>query len=67
MTRDNIPSVLEELREMPLRQAIIGGICASQPGWVESNCTDPLEPDTVIAIKAVCRAWLDKDADNGDG
>ena len=62
----DIPTILEQLREMPLRQAIVGGILASQPGWVESDCTDPLEPDTNIAIKAVCRAWLEADADHDD-
>ena len=60
----DIPTILEQLREMPLRQAIVGGILASQPGWVESDCTDPLEPDTDIAIKAVLRAWQDADDDN---
>ena len=67
--REEVLALMAQMQDMPFRMAILTGMMMSQPGIIGKDGTlqdIPLEPDLDIALTAVVRAWMEKDADNDD-
>ena len=67
--REYVATLMAQLQGMEFRMAILTGMMLSQPGLIGKDGTPqdiPLEPDLDIALTAVVRAWMEKDADNDD-
>ena len=66
----DIPTIMEQIRDMPMRNAIVAGMLLAQPGLVDPEAGTikrvPLHPDLDLALTAVASAWMGKDEEYDD-
>ena len=69
--RPEVAELMQQLQDVPFRNAIITGMLMAQPDIIAEDGTFrqvPLEPDLDLALRAVFKAWMAKDKayDNAD-